>query len=144
MATATNSPRPKEETILAKAQDALSAKGGQIVDSARDLAGNVGGMAKDMANSIAQKAEDTTHAVGSGVQSLGSTVRDKLPRTGVVGSAASTLADGLESSGHYIQEEGLQGMATDLTNMIRRNPFPAILVGVAVGFLIARVTARRE
>jgi hypothetical protein len=59
-----------------------------------------------------------------------------------LGAAASTLAGGLESGGHYLQEEGLQGIAADVTNMIRRNPVPAMLVGVAVGFLIARVTAR--
>lgn len=143
MASATNSARPKDENNAAKVQVTLGDKGGQIVGSARDLAANVAGLAKDMACSIGQKAEDTAHAVGSGVHSLGGTVRDRLPHTGVVGAAAATLADGLESGGHYLQEEGLEGVATDLTNIIRRNPFPAILVGVAVGFLIARVTDRR-
>jgi len=33
-------------------------------------------------------------------------------------------------------------MADDVTNMIRRNPFPAVLVGVALGFMIARLTTR--
>lgn len=143
MATSMNPARSKEDSNFGKMQDALRDKGGQMVDSAKDMAANVGEKAKDMACSIAGKAEDTTHAVGSGIQSLGSTVRERLPHTGVVGAAAGTLADGLESSGHYLQEEGLKGISEDLTNMIRRNPVPAMLVGVAVGFLIARVTARR-
>jgi hypothetical protein len=143
MATSTNPARPQEENYISKAQDALCDKGGQIIDKARDIAGNVADRAKDMACSIAQKAQDATHAVGGGIQSLGSTVRDKLPHSGAVGSAASTLAGGLESGGHYLKEEGLKGIGTDLTNLIRRNPVPAILVGVAVGFILARVTARR-
>jgi uncharacterized membrane-anchored protein YhcB (DUF1043 family) len=35
-------------------------------------------------------------------------------------------------------------MAEDFTGMIRRNPIPALLIGVAVGFLIARATSRRS
>jgi ElaB/YqjD/DUF883 family membrane-anchored ribosome-binding protein len=136
MASSTNSPRLKEENNLGD-------KGGQIVGNARDLASNVADLAKDVATSIGQKAEGAAHAVGSGVQSLGSTVRDRLPHSGVVGTAAASLADGLESGGHYLQEEGFTGIAKDLTNIIRRNPVPAILVGVAAGFLLARVTARR-
>jgi uncharacterized membrane-anchored protein YhcB (DUF1043 family) len=35
-------------------------------------------------------------------------------------------------------------MAEDFTGMIRRNPIPALLIGVAFGFLIARATSRRS
>jgi len=35
-------------------------------------------------------------------------------------------------------------MAEDFTSMIRRNPVPSLLIGVAVGFLIARATSRRS
>jgi hypothetical protein len=137
-----NPPRPQEDNNFTRAQDTLREKGGQVADKARDIAANVADRAKDMACSIGQKAEDATHAVGGGIQSLGGTVREKLPHSGALGKAASTLAGGLESGGHYLQEEGLQGIAADVTQMIRRNPFPAMFVGVALGFLIARVTAR--
>jgi uncharacterized membrane-anchored protein YhcB (DUF1043 family) len=33
-------------------------------------------------------------------------------------------------------------MAEDLTSLIRRNPIPAMLVGVGLGFLLARMTRR--
>jgi hypothetical protein len=142
MATSTNPARPQEDNNIAKMQDVLRDKGGQMADKAKDIAANVADRAKDLACAIAQKAEDATHAVGSGAQSLGSTVREKLPHGGAIGAAASTLAGGLESGGHYLKEEGLKGIAADLTNMIRRNPVPAMLVGIAAGFIIARATAR--
>jgi hypothetical protein len=74
------------------------------------------------------------------MESLAGTIRDRAPREGMMGNAASTVADSLEQGGRYLREEGLGGMADDLTNTIRRNPLPAVLVAVAVGFLLARAT----
>ena len=34
----------------------------------------------------------------------------------------------------------LSGIGEDLTGMIRRNPVPALLIGIGLGFLIARAT----
>jgi len=67
-------------------------------------------------------------------------VRDSLPHEGMFGSAASSVAGGLESSGKYLEQEGLQGIADDVTNMIRRNPIPALVLGIGLGFLLARLT----
>ena len=44
----------------------------------------------------------------------------------------------LSSRFRYLREEGLSGLASDLTDMIRRNPIPALLIGLGVGFLLAR------
>jgi hypothetical protein len=33
-------------------------------------------------------------------------------------------------------------MGEDLTNLIRRNPLPAVLVGIGIGYLLARATSR--
>jgi hypothetical protein len=50
------------------------------------------------------------------------------------------VAETLDSGGRYLKEEGMTGMANDLTDMIKRNPIPALLVGVCLGVLIARAT----
>lgn len=44
----------------------------------------------------------------------------------------------MESTGEYLEEKGLSGMAGDVTDLIRRNPLPALLIAVGIGFLIAR------
>jgi len=142
MAAATNTPRPQEDFTKTKPQDTLSNKAGQVADKAKettanvadrarevassvadrakDVASNVADKTKEMASSLGHKAEDATHALGSGMQAFGGTVREKLPHGGVVGSAASSFANTLESGGQYLKEEGLSGMAEDVTNMIRR------------------------
>jgi hypothetical protein len=60
------------------------------------------------------------------------------------GEASAVVADTLESTGRYLQEEGLKGMAEELTILIRRNPVPALLAAFGAGFLIARATTPRS
>jgi hypothetical protein len=58
------------------------------------------------------------------------------------------VADTLEGGGRYLQEHGLSGIGEDLTNLVRRNPVPAVLLGIGLGlglgYLIARVTSSRS
>jgi hypothetical protein len=75
--------------------------------------------------------------------SFADTMREHLPKGGVLGSAGASLANTLDRSGRYLQREGLKGMAGDVTSMIRRNPIPAVLVGFGLGAVLARITARR-
>jgi ElaB/YqjD/DUF883 family membrane-anchored ribosome-binding protein len=119
-----------------KAKDAASAG----YEKAKDVAHVGYEKAKDLASSAGKMAENATSSVGSGMESLGHTIRDKAPHEGMIGSAASTVANTLEQGGRYLREEGLSGLADDMTNTIRRNPIQSILVAVAVGFLLARAT----
>ena len=107
---------------------------------AKDIASSVGQSAQDVASRVGQRAQDATSAVGGGMQSLAGTIREKAPQEGMLGSASSTVAGTLERGGRYLQEEGLQGMGADLINLIRRNPIPALLLGIGIGYLIARST----
>jgi hypothetical protein len=54
------------------------------------------------------------------------------------------VADALESSGRYLQEEGVKDVAEDVTNLIRRYPIPALLIGLAAGYLVAKGTTPRS
>jgi hypothetical protein len=119
-----------------RAQDAAAG----VADKARDLASTAGHKLHDAAGAVGRKAEDATEALGSGMRNLGGAVRDHGPSEGMLGSATKGVANALESGGRYLEEEGLHGMADDLSNLIRRNPIPSLLVGVGIGFLLARVT----
>lgn len=96
--------------------------------------------AQTAAHSAGDMAENATSRMGSGMESLAGTIRQSAPHEGMMGTAASTVADSLEKGGRYLREEGLSGMAEDLTTSIRRNPIQSVLIGVAVGFLLARAT----
>jgi hypothetical protein len=100
--------------------------------------------ASDLAHQAGNKAESAVGAVACGMQSLAQNIREHVPQAGMVGSTASAVADKLERGGHYIENQGLKGMGQDMTDLIRRNPIPALLAGIGVGFLIAQVTRRRS
>jgi hypothetical protein len=117
-----------------KVKDAAS-HAGQAIGSAASAAGHAAG---NVATTIGHKAEDVTAAAGRGMQNLGDKVREKGPEEGFLGKATDKVAGALESSGKYLEEKNLHGMAEDITGMIRRNPIPALLIGVGLGFLLAR------
>jgi hypothetical protein len=140
------SSEPKSKTqetasgVMDKARNVASAVG----EKARDAASSVASTAGNIASEVGDKAENATAAVGGGMKSLADTIREKSPQSGVFHSAASTVADGLESGGRYLQEHGLSGMGQDLTNLVRRNPLPAVLLGIGFGFLLARAITPRS
>jgi hypothetical protein len=125
--------------IADKAKDAA----GQMADRAKNFASTAADRVEGMATSAEKRAESAVHSVGSGMEHLGGTIRDRGPHDGVLGNATNHVASTLESGGHYLQEEGLSGMADDLTNVIKRNPIPALFVGIGIGFLLAHATSRR-
>ncbi len=126
-----------------------------LTDRAKEAASNLGDRAKEAASMardraehaasyVGDQAEGATAAVGGRLKSLGHTIRERTPDSGMLGSASSAVADSFESAGRYLEDEGLRGMADDITSLIRRNPIPALLVGIGIGFLVARATTSRR
>jgi len=83
-------------------------------------------------------ASSATSSVGSGMESLGEQIREHGPGSGMLGKATEGVAGALEDSGRYLQQANFSDMAEDFTNLIRRNPIPALLAGVGLGFLLAK------
>ena len=127
--------RDTAANVADKAKDVAS----QAVDKAKDAASSVGGMVSDAAKNAGRKADDLTSQAGSGIKHFGDTIRENAPREGMLGDAAKTVANTTKQVGSYLEEEGLSGMFEDVTSLIKRNPIPAILVGVGLGVLIGRV-----
>jgi len=151
MAQSTTDPRGKAHEASGKAQDAAGraveagqAAVGAVVDKAKDAAGDAVKAGQHAAHAVGNAADAATGQVGQGVQSLAQSVRQHGPDGGMLGSATDTVASTLEQGGRYLQEEGLTGMADDLTTLIKRNPIPALLVGIGIGFLLARLTSSRS
>jgi len=147
MATATeyDTVVEKSKEAAAKAKDAAST----LVDKSKDAAGAFAGKAKEAAHSLGEMATEAAHVAGrkadelvgdagAGMKKLGETIAEKAPRQGVLGAASQSFAKSVREGGEYIEHARLSGMAEDLTEIIRRNPFPSILVGIGLGFLLGR------
>jgi hypothetical protein len=95
-----------------------------------------------VASNVGQKAGETVSNVGSQMRNLAGTIRQSAPNEGVIGSAASTVAEGLEAGGRYLEEETLRNLGREATDLIRRYPLQAMLIGIGIGYLMARATRR--
>ena len=91
---------------------------------------------------IGRRADDAAGNLGCGMKSLAQRIRSHAPQEGPVATAADALADTLDSGGRYLETEGVSGMTEDVANIIRKNPMPALLLGLGVGYLLARALRR--
>jgi len=127
--------RETASNVVDKAKDMA----GQAVDRAKEFASSGADKARDMANTAGQKATELTSRVGTGMESLGDTIREHAP-SGTMGSMANRVADNLEHGGQFLRQEGLQGLGDEMSSMIKRNPIPSVFLGIALGYLLARAT----
>ena len=123
--------------------------GQTVVNTAQDMAQSASQTMSDMKNkaqqlgsTMSEKASNATTSVGQGMSSLAGTIRQKAPSEGMVGSAASTVANQLEAAGSYLQDSNFDNMARDLTGLIRRYPLQSLLIGFSLGYLWARNSER--
>jgi ElaB/YqjD/DUF883 family membrane-anchored ribosome-binding protein len=122
------------DKVKQTADDLRSKDASQIVDEARAKAAEVG-------DAAANKVDSAMTATGEQMSTLAQTVREKAPE-GKAGEVASKAADALERGGEYLQTADLQMVRGDLERVIREHPIESLLVGVGIGYLVARATRR--
>jgi hypothetical protein len=123
---------------VGNATERVKEEAGNVIDKVKDTASQAGQSIGTFASKVGEKAEDATASVGKGMENLGKKVREKGPESGFFGKATEGVAGALETSGKYLEDKNLSGMAGDLASMIKRNPIPAMLVGIGLGFLLAK------
>lgn len=126
-----------------KPMDSVREAGSQAVDQAQEALHSVGQMATNALPAagqvIGQSADSLTSAAGGRIKGLGEQMARNMPKEGLLGTASQTVAQGLEQGGDYLSREGISGLAGDVTELIRRNPVPAVLLGLGIGYLIGRI-----
>jgi len=120
-------------------QDAGAQRGQSGGHDGGQQGGQTGERLRDFADTAKEQAQAGAAAVISGMRNLASSLRDSMPHEGMMGTAASAVADTLERGGSYLQDEGLSGLVDDLTTLVRRNPLPAVCISLGVGFLVAQL-----
>jgi hypothetical protein len=127
---------------VTEAKEAGVALASQAGESASAAMTAVKEKASDLASGVVDRVDSGIHAAGRGMENLAQGIRDNTPNEGFMGTASGKVADTLESSGKYLEQHGVGDMVDDLTEIIRRNPIPAVLVGIGVGFVLAKATSR--
>jgi hypothetical protein len=115
-----------------------------VAQKARDVGGDLADAGRSAARAASKTADNVAASAGQTVEGMAQRVREYGPKSGMFGDATETVAGSLEQGGRYLEEQGLTGMANDVTELIKRNPIPALLLGVGLGFMIARLTSSRS
>jgi ElaB/YqjD/DUF883 family membrane-anchored ribosome-binding protein len=95
--------------------------------------------AQDVGARAAQRADQARVGAASGLDSMASQLHEKGER---VASAAHSAADAVSHGAEYLRANDVQTMLSDLMDVVRRNPGPALVGAAALGFLLGRALSR--
>lgn len=123
----------------------------QAVDKAEGVVEQAKSMGQDALEQAKEKGQQATGALedtantgidraAGAAQGLADTLRDKaqsLPGDKAT-EIANQAAGGLERGAEYLRQNDVADMRGDLEGVIRRYPAQSLMVGLAVGFLVAR------
>jgi len=110
----------------------------RLPEAVQQTADTVRQTASDALSSAGERADDLAASLGGGMQSLAGNIRAHSPSQETFGQLASGVADLLERAGQALQEEGVSGLAGELTGLIRRYPMAAVCMAAGAGFLLAK------
>lgn len=65
-----------------------------------------------------------------------------LPGGEKVANAAQATANAVRVAGDYVRDNDAKAMVADVQTLVKNNPGPALLIAVALGFLMARTFSR--
>ena len=120
--------------------DKMDSRSGSGMPEAAEAVASMTTKAQELGATAASKVGEAATAVGEQMGSLASAIRDNAPHDGAIATAATAVAGGLESASSYLHEKEYANLATDLTALVRRYPVQSLLVGVGLGYVLARST----
>jgi uncharacterized protein YjbJ (UPF0337 family) len=104
---------------LQEYSDKLGASGAsRLIDTVQETAQNVASSLADTAGEVKAQAEAAASA------------------------AATAVADTVAGAVSSLQETSVNDLAGKLTDAIRRHPIPALLIGLGLGFVLARLVGK--
>jgi hypothetical protein len=92
--------------------------------------------------SNSSQASQPLSAMGEKIDARADAIRETAPQEGLIGTAATGVAEKLDAAGSYLRMTDFDRMADDVSTVIRRYPIPSLLIGLGIGYLLARATRR--
>ena len=109
-------------------------------DKTAGTVANMTAKAQEFGATAGNKANEAATVVGEKIGSLAGVIRENAPHEGPVASAATAVVDGLESASSYLREKKFDHLAKDVTDLVRTYPVQSLLIGIGLGYLLARRT----
>ena len=97
-----------------------------------------------MSAQAAHATDSVLSSVGEGLKSIAGTIRHNPPSHGTIGSAADSIAEGLQSGGEYLSQYKVEDIGKNATNCMRKYPISSLVIGVGVGILLGSTLLRKQ
>ena len=117
-----------------KAKEA-AASAGEVASHATSA---VGAMASRAACDIGKEADHLAASAGTCIEGLGDRLSKNAPHSGILGNTSQAVAGAVREGGEYLQSAKLSGMTEDVAHLVRRNPIPAVLIAIGLGWFVGR------
>ncbi len=130
----------KAKEVADKARDTAASVGelaSAVGAMASKAACDAGSMASQAACDVGKKADSLTANAGAGIQQWGDRLSKNAPHEGVLGSASQAFAKTVKDGGEYLEDAKLSGITEDIAQLVRRNPIPAVLIALGLGWFAA-------
>ena len=102
-----------------------------------DAASTAKQKASDAGRQATEQIDAKRGSAADALQSTASTIHEQaknLPGRETIKHVAHSAAEKLDSTAGYIREHDVKAMFSDVENMVRRNPGPALLIAASIGF----------
>jgi len=110
----------------------------QFGDDTGGVVATMTAKAQEFGASAATKSNEAATVVGEKIGSLATVIRENVPQEGAMGTAATSVVDGLESASSYLREKKFGHLAKDVSALVHAYPVQSLLIGVGIGYLLAR------
>jgi hypothetical protein len=135
------------KTTIKNAGKQVAETAKQLSDQARETASNVAERSKDAINALSHSAsnaaayledqgENAADTVSGGLKATARTIRQNAPQDGPLKDAALGTAQQFSNAAQYLDEQGLEGLASDISCLIKKSPVAALAAGIGLGFLL--------
>ncbi|MGL4515064.1 MAG: hypothetical protein ACRCT8_18420 [Lacipirellulaceae bacterium] len=134
----TQSSTPAKREEWSKAADDAKGAASSVAHMAGHAASAVGDMASEACCGVTKEADKLAANAGAGIHSIGDRLGSNLPHDGMLGAASQSVARTVTQGGEYLESAKLSGMSKDVTELVRKNPLPAVLIAAGLGWFLAR------
>lgn len=112
-----------------------------VTDQMANAATQLKEKVSDLGKSAVNKLDGSRESAAEGLESAASALNTKAE---TVNGMAQSTASKLNSTAEYLRGNDVKAMMTDVADLVRRNPVPAIAAAAVIGFVTARALSRND
>jgi ElaB/YqjD/DUF883 family membrane-anchored ribosome-binding protein len=112
----------------------------RLAETFREKSGQIVDEIGDTASQVAQRASAGASSLGKRLGDAATTLRENVPES--LAPYADRASAAAKRAANYVSDTDFQAYGDEVATLVRRHPLPAMLTGVAIGFLIARGSRR--